>query len=137
MADDTEPDDIQALIEWLRGELRKGSPRELRARRTLARMLRSERPLDLGLRFILADAVDPDGEGAQRLLLKRKRGRPQRINHRRVAAFLYQRTKAGESWEAAVHATMDEFRCARGTVTGAWSKWRGHIERHPETFARI
>jgi hypothetical protein len=68
MADDVgfEPDDIQALIEWLRGDIRKGSRRELQARRTLARMLRSERPLDLGLRFILADAVDPDGEGAQR-----------------------------------------------------------------------
>jgi hypothetical protein len=139
MTDNAEfsPDDIQALLEWLRGDIRKRSPRELQARRTLARMLRSERPLDLGLRFILADAVDPDGEGGKQLLLKRKPGRPRRIIQQHVAAFVYQRhTVEGVLWESAVSEAMEKFSCKRGTVTGAWRNWQKHIERQPQLFLR-
>ena len=50
MADGTEfdPDDVQALREWMRGDLKEGSARDLRALRTLAQMLRYAKPLDLG-----------------------------------------------------------------------------------------
>jgi hypothetical protein len=139
MADDTEPDDIQALIEWLvRGELRKGSPRELQARRTLTRMLRSEPERDLwGLRFILADAFDPDGEGGQRLFLKRTPGRRRRINDRHVAAYIYQRKQAGVKLESAVKEVTTKFNVSRSTAIGAWTKWRPYIERYPKPFARI
>jgi hypothetical protein len=138
MADDLEfrPDDIKAAREWLRGEVRKGSLRDLQARRTLARMLRSDPP-DVGLLFILADAIDPDGEGGQRLFLKRKPGHPRRINQRHVASFIYQKTKAGASWKAAVQEAMNEFRCARATVTAAWAVWQKHIKDRPETFGRV
>jgi hypothetical protein len=54
---------IAALREWLGARTKKGSARDLQARRTLAQMLRSSKPLDEGTRLILADAVDPDGEG--------------------------------------------------------------------------
>src|SRR6516162_2635852 len=63
MVDDFNPDDFGALVEWLRVGTKKGSARDLQARRMLARMLRSSEPLDQGTRLILADAVDPDGEG--------------------------------------------------------------------------
>jgi hypothetical protein len=132
-----DPDDIQALIEWLRGDLREGSARDLQARRTLARMLRSSKPLDPGVRFILADAVDPDGESGERLVLKRKPGRRQRVNERHVAAYVYQRKKAGVKAESAVKEAMTKFNVGRSTVTGALSKWRPHFERDPKLFERI
>ena len=138
MTDNTEfsPDDIQALLEWLRADTRRGSPRELQARRTLARMLRSSKPLAPGLRFILAEAVDPDGEDGTQLLLKRKQGRPRRINQRHVAAFIYQKTKAGVSVESAVKEAEDKFGVGSSTAYDAWAKWRPDFERDPE-LARI
>jgi hypothetical protein len=132
-----DPDDIQALIEWLRGDLRKGSTRDLQARRTLARMLASSKPLDPGLRFILADAVDPDGEYGLQLSLKRKPGRPGRVNERHVAAYVYQKKNAGMKLESAVKEAMTKFNVSRSTVLGAWSEWRPDIERDPDLYGRI
>src|SRR5690349_6744675 len=40
--------------------LKDGSIEELEARRALTRLLRTSRPLDLGVRFVLADLIDPD-----------------------------------------------------------------------------
>jgi len=132
-----DPDDIQALIEWLRADSRKGSARDLQARRTLARMLRSSKPLDPGVRFILAEAIDPDGEDDVRLFLKRKPGRRRRVNERHVAAFIYQRTKDGVSVESAVKEAEGKFAVKSSTVYSAWSKWRPHIKRDPELWGRI
>src|SRR5262249_20857201 len=103
----------------------------------LARMLRSSKPLDPGVRFILAEAIDPDGEDDVRLFLKRKPGRRRRVNERHVAAFIYQRTKAGVKLESAVKNAMTEFNVSRSTALGAWSEWRPHIEQNPELYGRI
>jgi hypothetical protein len=131
-----DPDDIKALIEWLKGESKKGTPRDLQARRTLARALRSSLPLDPGLRFVLAEAVDPDGEDEVRLFLERKRepGRQLRLNKCKIAVFIWRQRQAGTPWESAVRLAMKEFRCSRGTVTGAWKEWRRFIERHPDVY---
>jgi hypothetical protein len=139
MADGIEfdPNDVQALREWYRGDLKEGSARDLRARRTLAQMLRYAKPLDLGLRWVLADAFDPDGEGDLRLSLKRKRGRRKQINDRHVAAYVYQQTKAGEKFESAVEGAMAAFKVSRGGVTGAFSIWRPHFDRDPKLATRI
>ena len=139
MADGTEfdRDDVQALREWYRGDLKEGSARDLRARRTLAQMLRYAKPLDLGLRWTLADAFDPDGESDLRLSLKRKPGRRKHINDRHVAAYVYQQTKAGEKFESAVEGAMAAFKVSRGKVTGAFSIWRPHFDRDQKLATRI
>src|SRR5262249_49558916 len=134
MADDESgPDDLDALREWVRGDLKKGSPREWQGRRTLGRMLRSQRPLDPGLRFILADLVDDlYGDSIQQLTLTRKRGRRHRVSQCKIAVLIWRQRQAGTPWESAVRLAMKEFRCSRGTVTGAWKEWRRFIERHPD-----
>jgi hypothetical protein len=122
----------------LRGDITKGSPRDLQARRTLARMLRSE---DVGLIRILADAIDPDNAGSGwigRLIMQRRGpGRRRRVEQRRIAAFVYQRTKAGVPVESAVKEAEDKFGIKSSTAYAAWSKWRPHIERNPEMWGRI
>jgi hypothetical protein len=134
---DPDDNDIRALFEWLKGDTREGSARDLQARRTLARVLRSSKPLDFGLRLILAEAVDPDGEDNVRLFLKRKPGRPQAFNERHIAVFIYQRTEADLKLESAVKEAMTKFNASHGTVTKAWSKWKPHIKRDPELYGRI
>jgi hypothetical protein len=136
-ADDIEfePDDIQALGEWLRG-VKQLPPRELQARRTLARMLRYAKPLNLGLRWVLADAVDPDGEGVHRLILKRKPGQQRKISDQAVAVFVHRKRQSGEKFRLAVEQAMTEFNVSHGKVTSAYKKWRPHIERNPELFER-
>src|SRR5262249_10081208 len=118
-----DPDDIQALGEWLRG-VKQSSPRELQARRTLARMLRSEHPLDRGLRLALADAVDPDGVGVHRLILKRKPGRRRKVSDQVIADFVRRKRQSGEKFRSAVGEAMSEFNASHGKVTSAYRKWR-------------
>jgi hypothetical protein len=121
----------------MRGDLKKGSARDLRALRTLAQMLRYSNPLDVSLRWFLADALDPDGEGTHRLLLKKKPGRPKRIDDRRIAAYVYRQTQADVPFESAVKGAMAAFNVSRGTVTGALSIWRRHFDRDPKLFTRV
>jgi hypothetical protein len=123
MADDIkfDPDDLDAVEAWLRGDTRKGSPRDLQARRTLEQMLRGL-PYD-GLLDVLAAAVK-DG----RLVMRRKRGRRQKDAYS-IAAFVYQRTKAGVRVESAVKEAEDKFGVKSSTVYSAWSRWRPFIEQ--------
>ena len=123
---------------WLRGDIKEGSPDDLEARRTIARMLRSE---DVSLIRILADAIDPDNTGSGwigRLIMKpRGPGRRRRVEQRRIAAFVYQRTSDGVPVESAVKEAEGKFAVESSTVYSAWSKWRPHIERNPEMWGRI
>jgi hypothetical protein len=139
MVDDFNSDDFAALVERLRVRTKKGSARDLQARRTLARMLRSSEPLEVGVRFLLADAVDPDRlSGAVTMPeLKRKRGRPGRFNKLHIAAFIYQRVKAGVPVESAVKEAEDKFGVGSSTAYNAWSEWRPYIERNPKDFECI
>jgi hypothetical protein len=132
MADKSEPgpDGIDAALAWLRGDINERSPRKLLARRTFARMLR-ESP-EAPVLSILAAAIE-DG----RLIMKRKPGRRRRVQPQRIAAFVYQRTKAGVSVESAVKEAEDKFAVKSSTVYSAWSKWRPLIEQNPEAWGRI
>jgi hypothetical protein len=133
MVDDSNPDDFAALVERLRVRTKKGSARDLQARRTLARILRSSEPLEVGVRFILADAVDPDRlRGAVTMPeFKRKRGRPQRISDFNIAAFVYRKRQSGQKYRLAVEEAMTEFKASRSKVTSAYRKSRPDIERDP------
>ena len=126
------------VISWLHGDLKKGSAEELEARRLIARLLRSSRPLNLSFRFMLADLIDPDDDIAEhRLELKRRPGnRSSRADHCRIAVYVWRRTAAGVHLKAAVGDAMDHFGVKRSTVMAAWSKWRPHIERYPKFYTR-
>ena len=134
-----DPDDIQALIEWLQGRIGKRSPRELQARRMLALMFRTKTvTVDGWLCRILADAVDPDRENVVQVSLKRgKQGRPQRIEDYPIAVFVYEERKRLRKHKLAVEQAMTKFGVSRGKVDGAWRKWRSYIEENPKLYARI
>ena len=120
MADDIkfDPDDLDAAKAWLRGAIKKqGSPRDLQARRTLERMLRE---IPDAVVALLATAIK-DG----RLVMKRKRGRPQK-NAYLIATFVDQKNKAGISVESAVKEA-ERLGVKRSTIYSARSKWRGRI----------
>jgi hypothetical protein len=128
--------DLSALKEWFWGRIKRGSPRELQARQALLWMLRDS-PLDGGLRALLTEAIDPDGDSAVQLCLQRRRGRPQRINDYRIAVFVYRQRQSGQKYRLAVEEAMTEFKASRGKVTSAYRKWRPHIERDLKLFGRI
>jgi hypothetical protein len=134
-----DPDDIQALIEWLQGRIRKRSPRELQARRMLALMFRTRTiNVDGWLCRILADAVDPDRENVVQVSLKRgKPGRPQRIEDYHIAVFVCEERKRLRKHKLAVEEAMTKFGVSRGKVDGAWKKWRSYIEENSKLYARI
>jgi|SRR6516162_2358337 len=84
------------LINWLHADPKAD---EDQARRLLAKLLRTTRPLDLGLRFALGDLFDPDlgQEQGCYLTIKRVRGNPRikRVNLWSVAAYVWRATREG------------------------------------------
>jgi hypothetical protein len=130
--------DIQAVIAWSHGDLKEGSAEELEARRIIARLLRSSRPLNLGFRSMLADLIDPDDDVAEhRFVLKQRPGNRKRsADHCRIAVYVWRRVAEGAQIKAAAIDAMGHFRVKRSTVMAAWSKWKPHIERYPKFYAR-
>jgi hypothetical protein len=125
----------QALIDWLEGRIKKGSPRELQARRLLAHLLRYQDPLVKTLRGSLADAVDPEGQGPVQLSLNRKRGRQRKVNPLHIAIFVHRRMHERGEFESAVKEAMTKFKVSRGTVTDAWKQCRQRVEHMAEVVA--
>lgn len=100
--------------------LKEGSPEELEARRALARMLRSTRPLDLGLRYVLADMIDPDRDEAERTMRfkNRRAGRPSNPEAEKMVADFVEAalSEANGKLESAVAEAMKEFGLERSRV---------------------
>jgi hypothetical protein len=129
-------EEVLTIAKWLSGDLE--DQHETEARLVFARVLRSSIPLDLTLRFMLADLIDPDNDdNDHRLVLKRKPGnRAPRSNHRSIAAHVWKRIKEGDGFESAVVDAMGHFDVGRTTVTNAWAEWKHYIESYPELFTR-
>ena len=125
----------QALIDWLEGRIKKGSPRELQARRLLAHLLRHQDPLVKYLRWSLADAVDPEGQGSVQLSINRKRGRQRKANPLHVAIFIHREMKKRGEFDSVLKRAMAKFKASHGTVTAAWKQYRQHVERMAEVVA--
>ena len=72
--------------------LKENDDEELEVRRALADHLRYAHPLDLGLRFIIADLIDPDCDAERRKIRfeRRNKGRPTRdaITEEAIARFI-------------------------------------------------
>ena len=113
--------------------LKEGSPEELEARRALARMLRSTRPLDLGLRYILADMIDPDRDEAERTIRFKNRHMGKRSNalaEKTVARYIEAALpEANGKLESAVAKAMKKFGLERSRVFDIWRMWRPKLKR--------
>jgi hypothetical protein len=137
MATDRE---VHAVAKWLSGELKDGSREELEARRTLARILRAER-MDMALRLMLANLIDPDNRDTHRqwLVFRRARGRAPRFDLRLIALTVWEKhIVAKHSWESAVKDAMNEHGASRTTVAAAWRQWEPFFRdpRWSRTFTR-
>jgi hypothetical protein len=112
--------------------LKDGSPEEREARQALARMLRTTLPLDLGVRFLLADMTDPDREEASRRIRfeNRRKGKPSNAAaEKEVAEFIWSKIQAGEKTESAIKSVMEEFGLRRSRALEIWSHWQPILKR--------
>ncbi len=122
---------IKNLIAWLHAD--RGADED-QARRLLTDVLRTERPLDLGLRFTLADLFDPDSRDDLGccLTIKKMRGnRKSRLNSRLIAARVWKATRNGCKLKLAVKDAAGECRCHESTVYEAWSRWNPWFKKNP------
>jgi hypothetical protein len=121
-------EEVRAVAGWISGDLKDGSDRDREARRIFARILRSDR-LDMSLRLMLASRIDPD-QGDTRLVFKRPRGnQTNKADHRKIAAFIWQRRATGGRFKNAVADAEEKFRVSHGTATNAWKAWKPLFER--------
>ena len=112
--------------------LKDGSPEELEARRALARELRKSTPLDLGLRFLIADLVDPDrDEGGRRIRFeRRRRGQPSNaLAEKEIAEFIWSQVRSGVKTEAAAVQAIKRFGLERTRIFEIWSHWQPILKR--------
>jgi hypothetical protein len=116
---------------WQRRYLRKGSAEEKHARRALAKVLRTAKPLDLGLRWYLADLVDPDTDTPRRIVFE-NRGAGRQSNadiEKQVAESLWREKQAGGKIEAAIKLAKKDFGLERSSVKKIWRVWKPILER--------
>jgi hypothetical protein len=116
--------------------LKEGSPEELEARRALARMLRTSLPLDLGVRFLLADMIDPDNECDRRIRFgHRRKGKPSNaIADKEIAEFIWSQVRSGVKTEAATVQAIKRFGLGRTRIFEIWSHWQPILKRlHRQT----
>jgi len=116
--------------------LEDGSPEELEARRALARMLRSSRPLDLGLRVVLADLVDPDRDDVDRKINfnKRREGKPSNAQAEKtvaeyIDAMLRDSGNKRQQLKYAISKAEAEFGLKRTRLLQIWQHWKPILQR--------
>ena len=111
--------------------LKEGSAKEVEARRALARELRTSRPLDIGLKFLLADLIDPDNDVEIRHIRFGHRRKGKKTNadaEKTVAEFLWERVPR-DGAESAFAAAKDKFRLGRSRIAEIWGMWKPILKR--------
>lgn len=113
--------------------LEEGSYQELEARRALANVLRSSKPLDLGLRTLLADLFDPDRDEIDRKLrfVHRRKGKPwtKAQAEKQIAEFIWAAVQEGTKGESAFSLAMGKFGLKRTRIIEIWSHWQPILTR--------
>jgi hypothetical protein len=114
--------------------LQEGSEEELEARRALARELGSSKPLDLGLRFILAHMVDPDRDELDRVICfkNRRSGHPSTNPEadKMIAEYIAARVQDGDQMKRAMSLATERFGLERTQLYEIWRVWKPILERH-------
>ena len=112
--------------------LKEGSQQEVDARRAIARLLRSNGPLDRQLRTNLADLFEPSPpawEQRKIRIVSRRRGRPiDHISNTQIAEHVWEQVRAGAKVTAAIESAADEFGVEPETVTKIWGKYKRSLE---------
>ncbi|HEY6700035.1 MAG TPA: hypothetical protein VI137_04330 [Pseudolabrys sp.] len=129
-------EDRQRIADLLYGHLKDGSADEQEARRALACKLRSARPLDLGLRFLLADLIDPDRDEVDRCIRfgSRRSGRPSdALAEKQVAEFIFSKVQTGEPVKVVIDDAVRKFGLKRARLLKIWGHWKPILKRLQRT----
>jgi hypothetical protein len=114
-------------VDYLEGD------EELEARRALARMLKTSLPLDFGLRFLIADLIDPDSDDVSRRIRfeHRRKGKPSNAAaEKEIAEFIWSQRRAGaRMMKSAVPAAMQKFGLKQKQILAIWKIWRPILQR--------
>jgi hypothetical protein len=106
---------------------KRGSAEEALARKALARLLRSDVPLDRQLRGQLADLFDPP-PSAQRTIVFEflRRGKfVDVVRNTQIAEHIRARRIAGETFDSAIESAVVKFSVSEDLAKKIWSKYRG------------
>lgn len=107
----------------------KGCAEEVEARRTIARLLRSNYPLDRQLREHLADLFDPDLRWEQRTIefVFRRQGKPtDHIRNTRIASHVWGQIKRGVPATKAIKNAASKFAQSEAAIKKIWNIYRPH-----------
>jgi hypothetical protein len=95
--------------------LKKGSPEETDARRELAEHLRSDSPVDRGIRMSLAALFDPP------------KGRPTNpIRNTQIAAHVYAEMQRGNRYADAVASAAEKFCLSESMIEKMYGRYRAY-----------
>jgi hypothetical protein len=110
--------------------LKEGSTEEKEARHALARMLRGSRPLDPGLRYLIAAMIDPDEVGRRIRFGNRRKGRPSNaLAEKEVAEFIWSQRRAGIQMKVAVDDARKKFGLKESRINAIWGLWEPILKR--------
>jgi hypothetical protein len=117
--------------------LKEGSTEELEARRALARELRTSIPLNLSLRFAIAELIDPDCDEVERRIRfdRRREGRPSSnaLAEKQIAEFIFARVQAGVKTESVIASAVKKFGLVRSRIFEIWRIWKPILKRAKRT----
>jgi hypothetical protein len=122
--------EYELIVDWLDGDLKDGSPKEIEARRHLARALR-DGSLTLGMRVGLANLIDPEDRKWMKrsLVFKRPAGARATVDHLKVATIIWHERKAGRQMKSAVSIAMEKCGMrSRDKALAAYKEYRPFLE---------
>jgi hypothetical protein len=112
--------------------LDKGSAMELEARTAIARLLRSNAPLDKQVREHLANLFDPTAAWQQRKIefVSRRQGRhTDHVRNTQIASHVWDEVKAGGRVTAAVASAAKKLAISDDMAMRIWGRYRPLMER--------
>jgi hypothetical protein len=113
--------------------LEEGTSEELDARRALARLLRSNRPLDRQLRTSLADLLDPDPPAWEPRKIKfvsRRQGQhTDYAKNTQIALHVRDKVREGSKVKDAIKSAADAYAVSEDAVKKIWSRYRRLLEQ--------
>jgi hypothetical protein len=105
--------------------LKHNSAEEKEARRALARYLRTSLPLDLGVRFVLGDLIDPDLDDVERIIRfehRRKGKRSNPLAENEIAEFVWSQAENGARIKTAIGDAAKKFDRGDHRVRAIWKR---------------
>ena len=113
--------------------LKEGSQEEVDARRAIARLLRSNAPLDRQLRTGLAGLFDPGPPALDQrkiTIVWRRRGRYiDHLSNTQIGEHIRAERIAGKAFDDAIESAVREFRVSEERAKQIWGKYRPLFEK--------